>query len=94
MNEVNAQVAPAALVLSEPEIALLFTEVVMPGIDGRRLADAAKASQPELKVLYTKGYTRNAIVHEGTLDAGVALIVKPFTVDQLARKVRAVLDGR
>jgi CheY-like chemotaxis protein len=78
---------------NRPEISLLFTDVVMPGMDGRKLVAAARKSRPELKVLYTTGYTRNAIVHDGTLDPGVDLIVKPFSVDQLARKVRAVLEG-
>jgi signal transduction histidine kinase/CheY-like chemotaxis protein len=81
------------LLKSQPQISLLFTDVVMPEMDGRKLASAAKEQRPGLKVLYTTGYTRNAIVHDGTLDAGVALIVKPFTVDQLARKVRAVLES-
>ena len=80
------------LLKNRPQISLLFTDVVMPEIDGRRLADAARKSRPELKVLYTTGYTRNAIVHDGTLDPDVDLLVKPFSVDQLARKVRTVLD--
>ena len=57
------------------------------------LAEQASAQRPDLKVLYTTGYTRNAVVHNGVLDAGVALLPKPFTVDQLASKVREVLDG-
>lgn len=72
-------------------VALLFTDVVMPGMSGRQLADAACARQPGLKVLYTTGYTPNAIVHSGVVDVGVELLPKPFTVDQLARKVRKVL---
>jgi CheY-like chemotaxis protein len=72
---------------------LLFTDVVLPGgLDGRRLADEAQARRPGLKVLYTTGYTRNAIVHNGRLDAGVDLISKPFTSEALALKVRAMLD--
>ena len=77
----------------EPGIDLLFTDIVMPGgINGRQLADEALRRRPELKVLYTTGYTRNAIVHHGRLDAGVNLITKPFTFEALGKKVRALLD--
>jgi CheY-like chemotaxis protein len=65
----------------------------MPAMDGRRLAEAAAARRPALKVLYTTGYSQNAIIHDGRLDPGVALLVKPFTVDQLSRKLRATLEG-
>ncbi|WP_293413218.1 response regulator [Phenylobacterium sp.] len=78
---------------SNPEITLLFTDVVMPEVNGRKLADEALRRRPELKVLFTTGYTRNAVVHNGVLDPGVELIGKPFTVDQLAAKVRAILDA-
>jgi PAS domain S-box-containing protein len=71
---------------------LLFTDVVMPEINGRQLADRALALLPTLKVLYTTGYTRNAVVHNGVLDAGTAFLSKPFTIDQLAAKIRQVLD--
>jgi signal transduction histidine kinase/ActR/RegA family two-component response regulator len=76
----------------QPGIRLLFTDIVMPGMTGRELADQATAAQPELKVLYTTGYTRNAVVHNGTLDPGVAFLQKPFTIEQLAAKVRERLD--
>ena len=73
---------------------LLFTDVVMPNMNGRRLAEAALKQMPDLKILYTTGYTRDAgVVHNGVLDPGVAFLAKPFTLDALARKVRAVLDG-
>ena len=74
------------------DVKLLFTDVVMPDINGRKLADAAVRRRPGLKVLFTTGYTANAVVHGGVLDAGVHMISKPFTLDQLAAKVRAVLD--
>ena len=81
-----------AMVDDTPSIKLLFTDVVMPEINGKKLADAALKKRPDLKVLFTTGYTRNAVVHGGILDPGVNLISKPFTIEQLASKVRAVLD--
>ena len=90
----HADGANAALRIldSRPDITLLFTDIVMPEVNGRRLADEAQRRKPELRVLYTTGYTRNAIVHNGVLDAGVQLISKPFTLEQLAMKVREVLE--
>jgi PAS domain S-box-containing protein len=73
---------------------LLFTDVVMPaGMSGRELADEATRRQPGLKVLYTSGYTENAIVHHGRLDPGIQLLSKPWRRDQLARALRRALDG-
>jgi signal transduction histidine kinase len=77
---------------AHPEIALLFTDVVMPGMTGRQLADRATALRPDLKVLYTTGYTRNAIVHNGMVDAGTNYLQKPYSLSDLARKIRSVLD--
>ncbi len=81
-----------AILRSDQRIDLLFTDVVLPGKSGRVLADAALELRPGLKVLYTTGYSRNAIVHQGRLDAGVQLITKPFTYEQLAARVRDLLD--
>ncbi len=72
---------------------LLFTDVVMPGMSGRQLVDEVRRLYPRVKVLYTTGYTRNAIVHNGVLDAGTHLLPKPFTVEALAAKVREILDN-
>jgi len=72
--------------------ALLFTDVVMPEMSGRELVDKVRDLCPELKVLYTTGYTRNAIVHNGTLDFGTELLSKPYSIEELAAKVRAILD--
>jgi CheY-like chemotaxis protein len=74
-----------------PDVALLFTDVGLPGMNGRRLAQEAHNRLPNLKVLYTTGYARNAIVHHGLLDADVELLPKPFTVETLGRKIRQVL---
>jgi CheY-like chemotaxis protein len=74
------------------DVKLLFTDVVMPDINGKKLADEALRRRPNLKVLFTTGYTANAVVHGGVLDSGVNFITKPFSLDQLATKVRAVLD--
>jgi signal transduction histidine kinase/CheY-like chemotaxis protein len=73
-------------------VKLLFTDVVMPDINGKKLADEAVRRRPGLKVIFTTGYTANAVVHGGVLDSGVNFISKPFTLEQLAAKVRAVLD--
>ena len=84
-----------SLLATEPGIQLLFTDVGLPGpFNGRQLADEARKLRPELNILFTTGYARNAIVHHGRLDAGVNLIVKPFTYAVLAARVRLVLDKK
>ena len=78
-----------------PEVRLLFTDVGLPGgMNGRQLADAARARHDKLKVLFTTGYARNAIVHDGRVDPGVQLITKPFTFAALAGKLRDILDAQ
>ena len=77
----------------EADIVLLFTDVGLPGgMNGRHLADVARKLRADLKVLFTTGYARNAIVHDGRVDPGVALIPKPFTYAGLAAKIEEVLD--
>ena len=77
---------------TDRHIDLLFTDVVMPGMSGKELSNEVCKLRPSLKILYTSGYTRNAIVHGGRLDAGVALLPKPFTSRALAERVRVLLD--
>ena len=77
---------------ANPSVALMFTDVIMAGTNGRRLAERARETRPQLKILFTTGFTKNAVVHNGVLDQGVDFIAKPFTIDQLAAKLREVLD--
>jgi signal transduction histidine kinase len=87
--------AEALAVIDEPaHIDLLFTDVIMPGgMNGRQLATEAVKRRPELKVLFTSGYTENAIVHHGRLDAGVLLLPKPYVSADLARMIRTALGS-
>ncbi|MGE7005404.1 ATP-binding protein [Sphingomonas sp. NPDC049708] len=93
---IEAGDGPAALAALDAEreaIDLLFTDVVLPGgMTGAVLATEAHAKRPDLKILFTTGYARNAIVHHGRLDPGVQLLPKPFTYTDLAAKVRDMLD--
>jgi CheY-like chemotaxis protein len=92
---VEAHDGASALRLLERQtrLDLLFTDVVLPGgVTGAQVAAQAREIKPDLKVLFTTGYARNAIVHHGRLDAGVKLITKPFGSAELAAKVRDVLD--
>jgi PAS domain S-box-containing protein len=83
-----------AVVEQHPEVQLLFTDVVLTGgMNGRALAEEVARRKPGIPVLYTTGYTANAIVHHGRLDPGMHLIGKPFTYAELAAKVRRMLDG-
>ena len=83
-----------ALVEAGHEFDLLFTDVIMPGaMNGRQLADAIAKFRPGLKVLYTSGYTENAIIHHGRLDSGVLLLAKPYRKSEMAGMIRAALSG-
>ena len=93
---IEAHDGAAALRLLErqPRIDLLFTDVVLPGgLTGAQVAAQARAMRSDLKVLFTTGYARNAIVHHGRLDKGVQLLTKPFSFKDLAAKVRDILDN-
>lgn len=92
--EADSAAAALRLLDAHPEIRLLFTDIVMPEINGRKLADAAQKARADLKVLFTSGYTRNAVVHNGVVDAGVELIGKPFSIEELAARVREMLDRK
>jgi signal transduction histidine kinase/ActR/RegA family two-component response regulator len=82
------------LIVDRGGIDLLFTDVGLPGgVSGRTLADAARSARPGLRVLFTTGYTRNAIVHNDTLDREVHFIAKPFNLAALAAKIREVLEA-
>ena len=74
-------------------IDLLFTDIIMPHMTGKELADRVRALHPQIQILFTSAYTENAIVHHGVLDPGVNLLQKPFTPSALAKKIRQVLDA-
>ena len=78
----------------DTRIDLLLTDVVLPGMNGRELSRKAQSLRPGLKVLFMTGYSRNAVVHQGRLDADVELIQKPITQDQLSARIRTLLDAK
>jgi PAS domain S-box-containing protein len=92
----SADNGASALVLAEEykhNIGLLMTDVVMPGMNGREIAEQLIKIHPETKVLYTSGYTEDVIVHHGIVDEGLNFIGKPYVLDALARKLRQVLES-
>jgi len=92
---ISAEGAKVALQLLDenPQVSLLFTDIVMPDVNGAKLSEEALRRRPDLKVLFTSGYTPNAVHHNSTVSASVALLSKPFTIEELAAKVRDVLDA-
>lgn len=93
---IEAAEAESALRLlrQHPEVQLVFTDVGLPGLNGRELVEKIRELRPTMRVLFTTGYARNAIVHHGRLDPGVELLTKPFTRSQLAEWVRKILDAK
>jgi PAS domain S-box-containing protein len=102
LRDVNYQVieasdgatALAIIARSDQRIDLLLTDVIMPGMNGDELADRARRLMPNIKVLFMTGYSRNAFIHEGRLSPDIELIEKPFRSEDLAARVRAVLDAQ
>jgi CheY-like chemotaxis protein len=99
LNELGYTALPAAsaaealqIIGVRADVTLLFTDIVMPDMTGRQLAEAAQRLRPTLCVLFTTGYSRNAVIHNGVLDPGTNFLAKPFAIQQLAQKVRSVLD--
>jgi CheY-like chemotaxis protein len=88
----STEALEATKLLDEP-VNLILTDVVMPRMNGRELADRIAERWPGIKVVYMSGYTDEAIVHHGVLDPGLHFISKPFTAAALTRKIREVLDG-
>jgi PAS domain S-box-containing protein len=94
MLAADSAAALERLASNKGRVDLLLTDIVMPGLNGRQLAEKAREQNPDLKVLYMTGYSRNAVVHQGRLDEGVDLLQKPMSQAELAHRVRAVLDRK
>ena len=93
LSVANGREALALLERYPHPVHLLFTDVVLPGIHGRELATRAVAARPEIVVLFTSGYTEDAILRHGVLDSVTHFIGKPYTASDLTRKVRSLLDA-
>ncbi|RZL09969.1 MAG: PAS domain S-box protein [Rubrivivax sp.] len=94
---IEAADGPSGLeILSRPQqrIDLLVTDIGLPGLNGRQLADAARVTRPDLKVLFMTGYAENAAIANGFLEAGMAMITKPFAMDALALRMRDMIEGK
>jgi len=93
MEAPNGETALGLAAKHHGPIHLLLTDVVMPGLSGRQLAEQLAQLRPDMKVLYASGYADNAIVHHGILESGIAYLQKPYTPETLGRRVREVLDS-
>ena len=78
--------------MEKEEIYLMMTDVVMPGMNGRVLAEKLKEKRPGMKVLFTSGYTESVIAHHGILEKGIRFIAKPYSIQTLSKKIREVLE--
>jgi CheY-like chemotaxis protein len=86
---------PAALAIldSAPPIDLLVTDIGLPGLNGRQVADAARVRRPGLKTLFMTGYAETAAAASGFLEPGMAMMTKPFAMDALAKRIREMIEG-
>ena len=82
-----------AILRSAERIDLLVTDIGLPGLNGRQVADAARIDRPDLKVLFMTGYAENAAIAGGFLEPGMAMITKPFAMEALAGRIRAMIEG-
>jgi CheY-like chemotaxis protein len=85
--------AALPILLGAGRIDLLVTDVGLPGMNGRQLAEIARQHRPELRVLFMTGYARNAQVRGDFLDAGMDMLTKPFSIDELAQRVRGLIEA-
>jgi DNA-binding response OmpR family regulator len=91
MEAENGESGIAAAARYDGKIDLVITDVVMPGMGGRELVKQLAETRPNTKVLYLSGYTEDAIINEGSIESGAGFLQKPFTLQNLSRKVREVL---
>ncbi len=92
--EANDGLAGLKLLQSGLRADLLVTDVGMPGMNGRQLADAGRALRPDLKILFVTGYAETAVVSHGHLEAGMAIVTKPFMLDDLASRIKALIEQK
>jgi CheY-like chemotaxis protein len=93
LDALDGKAALAEAAEHDGPIHLLLTDVVMPDMSGRQLAEQVKERRPDIRVLFVSGYTDDAIIRHGILEPGIAFLQKPFSPDVLARKVREVLES-